>query len=71
VILAEHNQSQEVFAIKCIRKDFVVQNDDIECIMTERQILALPKKSPFLVEMHSCFQTKVGGYDQHNNCVVT
>ncbi|XP_065899034.1 protein kinase C alpha type-like isoform X2 [Dysidea avara] len=58
VFLAEHNRSKEVFAIKCIRKDLVIQHDDIEGIMTERQVLALPKKSPFFAEMHSCFQTK-------------
>jgi len=71
VVLAEHNQSKELFAIKCVGKDLVVQNDDIECVMNERQILALHKRSPFFVELHSCFQTKVRGYDQLWYCVVT
>ncbi|CAF1679310.1 unnamed protein product, partial [Adineta ricciae] len=41
VMLGEHKASGEVFAIKVLNKDAIIQNDDVECTMTERRILAL------------------------------
>jgi novel protein kinase C delta type len=45
--------------LQALKKDAVLEDDDIECTMIERKVLALGVKHPFLCHLFCTFQTDV------------
>jgi len=57
VMLAEHKQTKQTYAIKVLKKDVLVEDDDVECAIAEKNVLSLTYMHPFLTKMFACFQT--------------
>ncbi|CAL4067793.1 unnamed protein product [Meganyctiphanes norvegica] len=59
VLMAERiGGDNELYAIKILKKENVIQNYDVDGCVAEKNVLSLENKPPFLVKFHSCFQTK-------------
>ena len=59
VLLAQHAATKKHYAIKALKKDVVLEDDDVEATMVEKRILALGSSCPFITQLHSTFQTSV------------
>lgn len=59
VMLARLNNKERVFAVKVLKKDIILQDDDVECTMTEKRVLSLARCHPYLTQLYCCFQTSV------------
>ncbi|XP_066523532.1 protein kinase C theta type [Hoplias malabaricus] len=58
VFLAELRTTGQFFAVKALKKDVVLMDDDVECTMVERRVLSLAWEHPFLTHLYCTFQTK-------------
>ena len=57
VCLVEYKPTKELYAMKCLKKDVLIDQDQIENTLLEKKILETIDH-PFLVELIFCFQTE-------------
>ncbi|XP_065113274.1 protein kinase C, eta, b [Paramisgurnus dabryanus] len=57
VMLARLKSDHRVFAVKMLKKDVILQEDDVESTMIEKKVLTLSHQHPFLTQLYYCFQT--------------
>lgn len=57
VFVARLRRSGRVYAMKVIKKEAVSDDEDIDWVQTEKHVFETASNYPFLVGLHSCFQT--------------
>ncbi|GEQ67048.1 hypothetical protein JCM33374_g711 [Metschnikowia sp. JCM 33374] len=60
VMLAESRQTAKLCAIKVLKKDFIVENEEADSVKSEKRVFLTANKEmhPFLLNLHCCFQTE-------------
>lgn len=64
VMLAEEKKTNALYAIKVLKKEFIIDNDEVESTRSEKRVFlaAARERHPFLLGLHSCFQTETRIY---------
>ncbi|XP_023812853.1 protein kinase C zeta type isoform X2 [Oryzias latipes] len=57
VLLVRLKKNEQVFAMKVVKKELVHDDEDIDWVQTEKHVFEQASTNPFLVGLHSCFQT--------------
>ncbi|KAI8912703.1 protein kinase C1 [Gorgonomyces haynaldii] len=60
VMLAQEKFTNQYYAIKVLKKEFILEHDEVESTKSEKRCfqVATKMRHPFLVNLHSCFQTE-------------
>lgn len=64
VMLAETKTTKQLYAIKVLKKEFIIENDEVESTRSEKRVFLVANKErhPFLLNLHACFQTETRVY---------
>lgn len=64
VMLAETKSTRKLYAIKVLKKEFIIENDEVESTKSEKRVFLIANKErhPFLLNLHACFQTETRIY---------
>lgn len=62
MLLVELKGKNQFYAMKCLKKDVILEDDDTECTFIERRVLILSSESPFLCPLFCSFQTNVNNF---------
>lgn len=57
VLMVELKRTRRIYAMKVIKKALVTDDEDIDWVQTEKHVFETASNHPFLVGLHSCFQT--------------
>ena len=57
VLMVELKSTKRIYAMKVIKKELVTDDEDIDWVQTEKHVFETATNHPFLVGLHSCFQT--------------
>lgn len=57
VFVVEQKRTKRIYAMKVIKKELVNDDEDIDWVQTEKHVFEVASNHPFLVGLHSCFQT--------------
>lgn len=58
VLLAEQKKTKKLYAIKVIKKALVLEEEDLDWVQTEKHVFEIASNHPYLVGLHSCFQSE-------------
>ncbi|XP_064611254.1 protein kinase C iota type-like isoform X1 [Liolophura sinensis] len=57
VLMVELKKTKRIYAMKVIKKELVNDDEDIDWVQTEKHVFETASNYPFLVGLHSCFQS--------------
>jgi novel protein kinase C delta type len=58
VLLAQQKGKEMFFALKALKKDMVIEDDDVESTLVERRILQSGSECPFITQLFCTFQSE-------------